>query len=52
LVQALEDRLQQGLLHISQDDEPIAEAVRARDILAQVLEQQLPKLAKAALPCA
>src|SRR5262249_26821488 len=49
LVQALEECFRQGLLPISQDDEPLADAVRARDILAQVLDQQLPKMAKAAL---
>jgi methyltransferase-like protein/cyclopropane fatty-acyl-phospholipid synthase-like methyltransferase len=49
LVTALLDKVQQGVLHISQDDTPITDPERAQAILAEVLDQQLPRLAKAAL---
>jgi hypothetical protein len=49
LLEALFADFQQGTLKISQDDQPIADDSRAREILAEVLDQSLPRLAKAAL---
>lgn len=49
LIEELFALLQQGALNISEDDHPITDPARARDILAQVLDQQLPRLARAAL---
>jgi len=49
LIEGLFALLEQGALHISQDDQPITHPPRARDILGQVLDQQLPRLARAAL---
>ena len=50
LLEALLERHERGQLHICQeDDQPITDPSRAREILAEVLDQQLPKLAKAAL---
>jgi methyltransferase-like protein/SAM-dependent methyltransferase len=49
LVAALLSRFEQGALNISQDDQAVTDPERARAILAEVLDHQLPCLAKAAL---
>ena len=49
LVESLLGRVQRELMQISQEDQPVTDSERARAILAEVLEQQLPKLAQAAL---
>jgi methyltransferase-like protein/2-polyprenyl-3-methyl-5-hydroxy-6-metoxy-1,4-benzoquinol methylase len=49
LLKVLLGGFQQGTFHISQDNQPINDALRVRDILAEILDQQLPWLAKAAL---
>ncbi len=49
LVESLLGRVQRELMQISQEDQPVTDPERARAILAEVLEQQLPKLAQAAL---
>jgi hypothetical protein len=49
LVESLLGRVQRELMQISQEDQPVTDPARARAILAEVLEQQLPKLAQAAL---
>ena len=49
LIEGLLALVQQGALNISEGDLPITDPPRARDILSQVLDQQLPRLAKAAL---
>ena len=48
-VESLLGRVQRELMQISQDDQPVRDPEPARAILAEVLEQQLPKLAQAAL---
>jgi methyltransferase-like protein len=49
LLAALLERLRQGQLQIEEDEKPVADGERAQRILAEVLDQQLPKLAAAAL---
>jgi hypothetical protein len=49
LLAALLERFRQGQLQIEEDGRPVAEEGRAERILAEVLDQQLPKLAAAAL---
>ncbi len=49
LIEALLERFQQGAVNITQDQQPITDLPQARDILAQVLDQQLPRLAQTAL---
>jgi methyltransferase-like protein/ubiquinone/menaquinone biosynthesis C-methylase UbiE len=49
LVEGLVERFRQAELSISQDEQPITDAARARAILAEVLERQLPLLARGAL---
>ena len=49
LIEGLLAVFQQGALNISEDDHPITDPARARDILAHVLDQRLPRLAKSAL---
>jgi methyltransferase-like protein len=49
LLEALMDRFRQGALRLSQDETPITDAARAQDIMVEILDQQLPRLAKAAL---
>src|SRR5262249_14308007 len=49
LVDVLVGLFQRGELHISQNEEPITDPARGREILAEVLDQQLPKLARACL---
>jgi methyltransferase-like protein len=49
LVKALVERFEQGALTLTRDDEPVLEPLQARPLLGEVLEQQLPKLAQAAL---
>jgi methyltransferase-like protein/2-polyprenyl-3-methyl-5-hydroxy-6-metoxy-1,4-benzoquinol methylase len=49
LVEALVERFRQGVLRITEDETPITDAARAQDILAELLDRQLPKLAKTAL---
>jgi methyltransferase-like protein len=49
LEQALAEKVSHGLFHVSEDDRPVTDPARAADLLAQVLDQRLPWLAKAAL---
>jgi methyltransferase-like protein len=49
LLQALVARFEQGLLTISRDSGPVTDAATARALINEALEQQLPKLAKAAV---
>jgi methyltransferase-like protein len=49
LLQGLLERFRDGQLQISQDDVPITDGDRAASILDEVLGQQLPRLARAAL---
>jgi methyltransferase-like protein/cyclopropane fatty-acyl-phospholipid synthase-like methyltransferase len=49
LVQALVGRFEQGLLPISRQGMPVTDSATARALLSEALEQQLPRLAKAAL---
>ena len=50
LLEALLERYHSGRLHVSQaDGQPIHESSRAREILAEVLDQHLPRLARAAV---
>jgi len=43
------ERFEQGALTLTWNDEPVLVPLQARPLLAEVLEQQLPKLAQAAL---
>jgi methyltransferase-like protein/SAM-dependent methyltransferase len=49
LLAALAGRFREGAFHIIEEDEPVTDAARAEEILAQVLDRQLAWLAKAAL---
>jgi len=49
MVQSLLSRFQEGLLNISRNEEAITDDQRVSEILTELLGQQLPKLAKAAL---
>jgi len=49
LLKVLLERYKQGFLKLAQDGHPITEEHRARPILAQTLDTQLPRLAAAAL---
>ncbi len=49
LLTGLFERYQQGLLSISQEEQPVEDPARAQAILAVLLDQQLPTLAQASL---
>jgi methyltransferase-like protein/2-polyprenyl-3-methyl-5-hydroxy-6-metoxy-1,4-benzoquinol methylase len=49
LLEALVDDAQKGELNISEADQPVIDVDRTRGILAQVMEERLPRIAKAAL---
>ncbi len=49
LVPALVERVRQGAMHVTRDDQPVTDSARAGEILGEVLDQELPRLAKTAL---
>jgi methyltransferase-like protein/cyclopropane fatty-acyl-phospholipid synthase-like methyltransferase len=49
LLKIMVERYKQGFLTVAQEGKPVTEEHRARPILAQTLDLQLPRLAKAAL---